>query len=121
MTSEIGTHPNDQSQPRPDPPLLRVGVFGKVALGVAGGYVGMFWFLLGALPIIDLWHPALIDLTRADFIPLIGGLVLVVWSFLGAIRPTKLRFIPPAIVAFPIFMYGLFQWAGGWGQHFTSQ
>ena len=86
----------------------RLDGFGRGLLAVTGFCVGAFWLLLGVLPVID-WKGPSLALTEIDWLPALGGIVLIVWTVLGVERPTPLRFIPPAVVAVSAALIGVFQ------------
>lgn len=97
-----------------------IGHLWRVLLGIAGLNVGVFWLGLGLLPVIDIWGKSFINLGQVSWVPTLGGAVMLVWTFLGVLKPTPLRFFIPAIVAFPIALIGIFQIVEGYLGRFTQ-
>lgn len=81
---------------------------GRALLGAAGFTVGGFWLLVGLVEMLD-WKGQLIDLDEIAWLPLLGGIALIYWTALGVRKPTPIRFIPPAVVAVPLFVIGVVQ------------
>lgn len=48
-----------------------------------------------------------IDLGNVELLPAIAGLVLGWWTLLGVIKATVIRYMPPAMVAFPVAAIGI--------------
>lgn len=90
----------------------------RALLGLAGFSVGKFWLGIGLLPAVNIFEAPLINLGDIDALPAVGGAVLVVWTFLGLTKATPLRFIPPAVVSFPLAAIGLFEIAQGYAERF---
>jgi hypothetical protein len=67
----------------------------------------VFWLGLGLLPVVDIWGKSFINLGLISWVHTVGGALLLVWTFLGVVNPTPLRFYPPALVSFPIALMGL--------------
>jgi hypothetical protein len=100
------------------PPKVRWLVW-RILLGVAGFNVGVFWLGLGLLPVIDIWGKSFINLGLISWVPTLGGIVMFVWTCLGVVKPTPLRFFPPALVSFPIALIGVSWMVEGYVGRFT--
>ena len=75
----------------------------RIVLGVAGFGVGS---VPAVRPVLDWKTPP----RNVEWFAL-GGLVLIVWTIVGVIKPTPMRYLPPAVVSLPVAVFGLIEMA----------
>ena len=79
----------------------------RILLGIAGFNVGVFWLGLGLLPTITIWGKSFVNFGLVEWVPTLAGAVMLAWTCLGVVKPTPLRFFPPALVSFPLAAIGM--------------
>jgi predicted transporter len=72
------------------------GIVLRLLIAVAGLIFGLFLMLGGYYTAVD-WKTGESDWTTEAVFLIIAGVILAGYSLWGAIRPTKLSFIPPAV------------------------
>lgn len=83
----------------------------RVILGVAGSYVSLYLVAGSLFQALANDAPPLVvlDLDRVGWLPLLGGLLLGVWTGFGVTKATIGRYMPPAMVALPLAAIGVAQ------------
>lgn len=71
----------------------------RTVLGVAGLSVGA---LLALRPVWE-WKTAPPSASQWALF----GIGLIVWTFFGVAKPTRMRYMPPAVVSIPLAVFGI--------------
>ncbi len=72
------------------------GIVLRLLIAVAGLIFGLYLMLGGYYTAVD-WKTGESDWTAGAVLLIVSGIILVGYSLWGAIRPSKLSFIPPAV------------------------
>lgn len=75
------------------------GILLRVLVATWGILAGLFGVAAGYFTAVD-WKTGESNWTAGAVLFIVGGLIVALYSIYGAIRPTKLSFIPPATMFF---------------------